>query len=87
MQVMIDALERASSSDREKIREALATTNITSGKAMLLPYERISFEADGQNHNAPLVINQIQKRKLRAVYPPHLIAPGVTAVWPIPPMK
>jgi len=87
MQVMIDSLERAASSDREKIREALAKTNITSGKAMILPYERISFEADGQNHNAPLVICQIQKRKLRAVYPPNVVAPGVTAVWPLPPMQ
>jgi len=84
MYVMKDALERAGAPDRQKIRDALAATNLTEGNAFLLPSKSITFGPDGQNSDAPLVVAQIQKRRLRIVYPDHLVAPGVKPIWPIP---
>jgi len=81
-QVLVDVLERAGSTDREKIREALAKTNITKGKALLLPYEKIEFGPDGQNPHVRLLVSQWQNRKLRIVYPPDVTPPGIKAVWP-----
>ena len=84
MYVMKDALERAGSPDREKIREAFTMTNLTTGNAFILPFKKVSFGPDGQNPDAPLIVCQIQKRNLRIVYPDHAVVPGVKAVWPIP---
>ena len=83
--VLADALERAGSKDREKIREALAKTSITSGRALLLPYQKIEFGPDGQNPHVRLLVCQYQNGKLRIVYPPDTVPPGVKGVWPAPP--
>ncbi len=82
--VLADALERAGSKDREKIREALAATNLSTGNAMILPSEKYKFEADGQNYSTRLLVTQIQKKSLRIVYPFDLVAPDVKVAWPIP---
>jgi branched-chain amino acid transport system substrate-binding protein len=82
--VMVDALERAKSRDRERIREALAATNITEGKPMILPMERVKFGPDGQNYDTGMLVTQIQKRSLRIVYPFNLTPSDVKPVWPIP---
>ena len=44
MYVLADALERAKSTDPKAIRDALATTNLTSGPAMIVAYDAIQFE-------------------------------------------
>lgn len=54
-----DALERAASLDPAKIRDALATTKLTKGPAMIAAYDAIEFDKTGQNKNAALVIVQI----------------------------
>jgi branched-chain amino acid transport system substrate-binding protein len=82
--VLVDVLERAGSTDREKIREAFVKTNITQGKALILPYERIEFGPDGQNPHTRVLVCQWQKRKLRVVYPRNFVAPGVKLIWPTP---
>jgi branched-chain amino acid transport system substrate-binding protein len=82
--VLVDALERAGSTDREKIREAFVKTNITKGKALLLPYNKIEFGPNGQNPHVRLLVSQWQNRKLRIVYPPDVTPPGIKAIWPAP---
>ncbi len=59
--VIADALERAKSTDREAIREALAKTNITQH---VLPQGPIVFGPDGQNKNVASVMHQILKGKV-----------------------
>jgi branched-chain amino acid transport system substrate-binding protein len=65
--VLADALERAGSADREKIREALAATKMT--KNIFFPTSEISFGPDGQAQNAPLYVCQIQGGKLVPIWP------------------
>ena len=43
--VIQDALERGKSADREKLREAIAATDITEGPALFPGYQRIKFDA------------------------------------------
>ena len=50
--VIKDVLERSASADKEKIRSALAATDITSGPALSIGYQRISFDEQGQNTHA-----------------------------------
>ena len=57
--VIADALERAGSLDPEKIRKALAETNLRSGPAMIASYDAIEFDSNGQNKHAALSIVQI----------------------------
>ena len=57
--VIADALERAGSLDPEKIRKALAETNLRSGPAMIASYDAIEFDSSGQNKHAALSIVQI----------------------------
>ena len=59
-----DALERANSFDIEKIRAALAATN------MKTFYGDIKFSAQGNNLAKPMVLRQIQNGKLNVVAPP-----------------
>ena len=91
--VLIDAIERAGSKDREKIRDAVAQTNITKEgaatniawqRALLLPYKQIAFGPDGQNPYVRIPICQFQKNQLRVVFPPDVVPPGIEPVWPAP---
>ena len=59
MYVIADALERAGSLEPEKIRKALAETNLRSGPAMIASYDAIEFDGNGQNKHAALSIVQI----------------------------
>jgi branched-chain amino acid transport system substrate-binding protein len=79
--VLRDALERAASTDREKLRDALAQTEIC-GEKNLLPYDCIKFDASGQSEQGRLGILQIQKGEFVSVWPEEL-APQ-KAVWPVP---
>lgn len=85
MYTMKDVLERAGSADKEKIRAALASTNITDGKAMILPFSKIEFDATGQNPNQRMIVSQFLDRKIRVVFPNEFTPPGIKAVWPMPP--
>lgn len=82
--VIQDVLERAKSADREKIREALVTTDITSGPALFTGHSRIKFDAQGQNTFAHGVISQNLNGKRRTVWPPENRATDVKAAWPVP---
>lgn len=64
--VLLDAVERAGSTDREKIKDALKDTNITEH---ILPQGPIVFDENGQNKNAQAVLNQIFDGTSKVVYP------------------
>ncbi|WP_258358581.1 ABC transporter substrate-binding protein [Moorella sulfitireducens (nom. illeg.)] len=79
--VLADALERAGSTDGNKLREALANTDITSGPATFM-YDRIKFDETGQNISAQNVIAQVQGGKPMVVWPDkYKIA---DPKWPVP---
>ncbi|WP_424236878.1 ABC transporter substrate-binding protein [Bhargavaea ginsengi] len=64
--VLIDAIERAGSTDREEIRKALAETKM---EEHILPQGTIEFDEKGQNVNAQAVLNQIMDGESHIVYP------------------
>ncbi|MCL6560720.1 MAG: ABC transporter substrate-binding protein, partial [Firmicutes bacterium] len=64
--LIADVLERAGSTDKEKIREALTKTNFADH---ILPNKEIRFNEAGENVNAAGVITQIQNGKKLVVYP------------------
>lgn len=66
--VYVDALERARSFDTEKVRDALAATNL------LTFYGWIDFDDTGKNIAKPMVLRQIQKGKLIPVAPSRFAA-------------
>jgi branched-chain amino acid transport system substrate-binding protein len=79
--ILADALQRAGSPDGAKIRDALATTRITSGPATFM-YEQVTFDAKGMMPNSLLIGAQVQKGGARVVWPNSLkVAEGV---WPVP---
>ena len=64
--VLADALERAKSTDREAMREALSKTNLAEH---ILPQGPIVFGPDGQNKNAQAAMMQILGGKIVTVWP------------------
>lgn len=90
MYVVADALERAGSTDSEKLRAAFASTDLKSGPAQMYAAET-KFDGDGQMVNAPIVICQYQKVNGKmervTVYPQAEARPGSQIVWPYPGVK
>jgi branched-chain amino acid transport system substrate-binding protein len=88
-QIIVDALERAKTSDAKPLRDAIAATSITdiNHKAMLLPYKQIKFDETGQNPFATAMVVQIQEGKFRIVAPEHVAEPDVKVMWPYPAPK
>ncbi len=80
--VVKDALERAASTDKEKIRKALTETNLKPGeKGIVWPYG-VKFGPDGQNELATICIAQILNGRKQTIWPRDY-AP-IEPVWPIP---
>ena len=64
--VIADALERAKSTDREAVRNAMAKTNLADH---VLPQGPIVFGADGQNKNAQAAVTQVLDGQIKVVWP------------------
>ena len=77
--VLIDAIERAGSTDPDKIREALMETNI---EDTILAQGPIRFDETGQNENAQAVLNQIVDGKSLIVLPEEIQV--AEPVYPLP---
>jgi branched-chain amino acid transport system substrate-binding protein len=67
--VLGDALERAASTDREKLRQALATTNLKNVVSPLVPDKDVKFDEKGQAVNVNLILFQTQNGKNMNVQP------------------
>jgi branched-chain amino acid transport system substrate-binding protein len=78
--VLADAINRAKSTDGEKIRNALATTDI-SGEQTIMPWRRIKFDEMGQNNDAEPVLLQYVGGKFVTIYPQQ--AAVAEAIWPM----
>jgi branched-chain amino acid transport system substrate-binding protein len=79
---LVDAINRAGSSDPNAIRQALTETNIP-GKLLALPWEGVKFDKDGENIYGNAIITQWQNRELKAVWPWQIAETKV--VWKLPP--
>lgn len=79
--VLKDALERAGSTDRKKLRDALAETKLC-GDKNILPYDCIRFDQTGQSPEAQLIIMQIIDGKHKTVWPFESASADLN--WPVP---
>jgi branched-chain amino acid transport system substrate-binding protein len=78
--VLADAINRAKSTDGEKIRAALAATEIP-GEQTIMPWKRVKFDEMGQNNDADPVLLQYIGGKFVTIFPPQ--AAIAEAVWPM----
>jgi branched-chain amino acid transport system substrate-binding protein len=76
-----DAIEKARSTDPKKIRDTLASIEITSGPAAIMQPGKIKFDKTGWNIYAHPTMIQWQKGEPRTVYPPEDATHDV--IWPI----
>src|SRR6201996_8030171 len=78
--VMADAINRAKSTDGDKIREALVATDMA-GEQTIMPWKRVKFDATGQNNDADPVLLQYVGGKFVTIFPPQ--AAVAEAIWPM----
>jgi branched-chain amino acid transport system substrate-binding protein len=78
--VMADAINRAKSTDGDKIREALVATDMP-GEQTIMPWKRVKFDEMGQNNDADPVLLQYIGGKFVTIFPPQ--AAVAEAVWPM----
>jgi branched-chain amino acid transport system substrate-binding protein len=78
--VMADAINRAKSTDGDKIREALVATDIP-GEQTIMPWKRIKFDEMGQNNDADPVLLQYVGGKFVTIFPSQ--AAVADAIWPM----
>jgi branched-chain amino acid transport system substrate-binding protein len=78
--VMAEAINRAKSTDGDKIREALVATDIP-GELTVMPWKRVKFDEMGQNNDADPVLLQYTGGKFVTIFPPQ--AAVAEATWPM----
>jgi branched-chain amino acid transport system substrate-binding protein len=78
LMVLADAINRAGSTDPDKIREALVATDIP-GDQTIMPWKGVRFDANGQNVGATPVIVQVKDGAYHTIYPFDLASQE--AVW------
>src|ERR1700736_5283216 len=82
--VLAEAIDRAGSTKPDAIREALMKTNIP-GKLTLMPWNRIHFDATGQNDGGAGIIEQVQDGKYETVW--RFDVAVRQPIWPMPAWK
>jgi branched-chain amino acid transport system substrate-binding protein len=78
--ILADAIDRAKSIDGEKMRAALAATNIA-GARTIMPWAKCAFGADGQNTESDPVLIQYVGGKWTTVFPKAVAV--ADAKWPM----
>jgi branched-chain amino acid transport system substrate-binding protein len=84
MMTLLDAINRAGSTEPEKIRAALAKTDIPADQ-LIVPYRGVRFDSTGQNELVRPILMQVQKGKYCTIYPFELASCQV--VYPLPTWK
>jgi branched-chain amino acid transport system substrate-binding protein len=84
MVTLLDAMNRAGSTDAEAIRQALVATHIA-GNQIPMPWENIRFDDRGQNLGARSLILQLRSGTYHTVYPFEIATMDV--LYPIPSWK
>lgn len=67
--VIADVLDRAGSTDPEALREALVATDIVNTGQMLVPWQGVKFDENGQNIFATGIITQVFDGSYATVWP------------------
>jgi branched-chain amino acid transport system substrate-binding protein len=80
MLVLADAINRAQATDGEKIRAALAATDIP-GEKTVMPWKDVKFDPQGQNNDCDPVLLQWVKGKFVTIFPPQAAVAEV--LWPM----
>jgi len=78
--VLADAINRAQSTDGEKIRAALAATDLP-GEQTIMPWKRVKFDENGQNNDADPVLLQWLGDRFVTIFPEQ--AAVAEAIWPM----
>jgi len=78
--VMADAINRAKSTDGDKIREALVATDMPVDKT-IMPWKRVKFDETGQNNDADPVLLQYVGKKFVTIFPEQ--AAVAQPIWPM----
>ena len=81
MMTLLDAINRAGSTDPEAIRKALVATNIP-GDQLIMTWEGVRFDETNQNTGVKAIILQLQGGKYHTVYP--FEAATKEVLYPIP---
>jgi branched-chain amino acid transport system substrate-binding protein len=79
--LMAEAINRAKSTDGDKIREALAATDLP-GDVTIMPWKRVKYDEMGQNNDADPVLLQYIGKKFVTIAPEQVAVSE--AVWPMP---
>jgi len=80
MLVLADAVNRAQGTDGDKIRAALAATNIP-GEKTIMPWKDVKFDEQGQNNDCDPVLLQWLKGRFVTIFPPQAAVAEV--LWPM----
>jgi branched-chain amino acid transport system substrate-binding protein len=79
--ILADAIDRAKSIEGEKIREALAATNIP-GESTIMPWQAVKFGPDGQNDVAdPVLLQYAGENQFKTIFPETVAVGG--PIWPM----
>jgi branched-chain amino acid transport system substrate-binding protein len=78
---LVDALNRAGSTDPEAIRKALAATDLKPD-SLIMPWSGVRFDETGQNTGVRAIIMQLQGGKYYTVWPFDMATRDV--IYPIP---
>ena len=81
---LLDAINRAGSTDPEAIRKALVATNVP-GDQLIMPWDKVMFDDTGQNVGAKGIVLQMQGGKYHTIYPFEVATADV--IHPIPSWK
>lgn len=82
MMTLADALNRAGSTAPAAIQKALKETSIP-GSQLIMPWEGIEFDEQGQNRFAAGIMTQILDGEYKVVWPFDVAEAPI--VWPVPP--
>ena len=80
--VLWDSLERAGSTDRKKLRDAIAATSLKTGEKMYMQLRGAKFLATGENSLAGGLVFTIRSKEWVTVAPKEYAK--TTAAWPKP---
>jgi branched-chain amino acid transport system substrate-binding protein len=82
--VLVDAINRAKSTNPEEIRKALVATSVAPDQ-LLMPWTGVKFDEKGQNTGVRAILQQIQKGAYTTIWPFDLAAAEV--IYPLPGYK
>ncbi|WP_414642358.1 ABC transporter substrate-binding protein [Bradyrhizobium sp.] len=78
--ILADAIDRAKSTEGQKIRDSLAATDVP-GDRTIMPWKRVKFGPDGQNNDADPVLIQYVGGEFVTVSPPSVAVSE--PIWPM----